>query len=71
MKIALQSLLTIACMGVLGFDIVIFVYSFEIIKYSIVYLVPFYILYFAMIFITKKVIEVSCDLSKSFNKDNK
>ena len=71
MKIAFQTFLALSCMLLVGLDIFVIIYSFHIITYGLIYVVPFLILFSAMIFITIKVIEVSCNLSKSFNKDNK
>ncbi len=72
MKIALQTFSTLTCLGLIWFDIIVFVYSFDILQASGVgYLIPFYVLFCAIVFITIKVIEVTYILNKSFNEDNK
>ena len=71
MKIAFQTFIALSCMLLIGLDIFVIIYSFHIITSGLIYFVPLSILFYVMILITIKVIEVSCNLNKSFDKDNK
>ncbi len=71
MQIAIQTFLTLSCMGLIGLNIIIAVCSFEILTTSgVMYVFPFYMLFCIMLFVTIKVIEITYNLNKGFERSD-